>query len=467
MDKINKLRHYAKAINTHLYRLFDRSHLNALARVYKFVQRASSQLEGYEFIDLVSWELLCVPSMSYEAMIERLQELNSSIDMSPQALSKRINKEAAVSYIKALFHEVMQIRISELCSDLDEGLLAPFSRVFVQDGTTLSLHERLSEHFRGCGGAASASALEIDLLVELKAQTIHHIAVHEATCLKEDKPDSLSILQPGDMIIRDLGYFCLETFKKIAAMGAFFLSRLLPQTNLYLDEHSAEPVALGSYLETHFAHLSVIDLTVYIGQKARLPVRLVCYRLPDEIVSKRRREARKNARKKGRNCTKAHLDRLAFGLYITNVDQAIFSAEQVATVYRIRWQIELMFKHWKSLLHIDLLKGTRPERILCLVYGRLICILILSLIYQVALYFAHQEGREISYHKLILWLQRNNRLAQAIRCGDVIPLIEQMEQNISRLCKQKRKRKTTNELITEGIPYFDASQEPQHIHKAA
>jgi len=48
--------------------------------------------------------------------------------------------------------------------------------------------------------------------------------------------------------------------------------------------------------------------------------------------------------------------------------------EAVGIAYRLRWQVELTFKHWKSLFQINILRGTRPERILCLIYGRLIVI---------------------------------------------------------------------------------------------
>jgi len=113
-----------------------------------------------------------------------------------------------------------------------------------------------------------------------------------------------------------------------------------------------------------------------VGQP-RLPCRLLAYRLPVELVEQRRRTAYETARKKGRTPTKAYLDWLQYGWYITNVRAVVWTAAVVATVYRIRWQVELLVKQWKSLLHIHVLKGTRPERIQCLLYGRLVTITLL------------------------------------------------------------------------------------------
>ncbi len=68
------------------------------------------------------------------------------------------------------------------------------------------------------------------------------------------------------------------------------------------------------------------------------------------------------------------------GVYITNVAQEVLSAKVVRIVYGLRWQVELMFKNWKSLLNIHILKGTRPERIKCILYGRLMTITMMTLI---------------------------------------------------------------------------------------
>lgn len=51
------------------------------------------------------------------------------------------------------------------------------------------------------------------------------------------------------------------------------------------------------------------------------------------------------------------------------------SAEQVLTIYRVRWQIELLFKLYKSHIKLDELKG-KPYRVLCELYAKLCAILI-------------------------------------------------------------------------------------------
>jgi hypothetical protein len=177
----------------------------------------------------------------------------------------------------------------------------------------------------------------------------------------------------------------------------------------------------------------------------------LAYRLPEEVVEQRRRQAYETARKKGRTPTHASLHWLQYGWYITNVSAALWPAEVVATVYRIRWQIELLFKQWKSLLHLHVLKGTRPERIRCLLSGRLITITMLMRMCSYAAWYATTVlRRAISFPKLILWLKRKGRFAHAIEQGAIATLCAEIRRDMAALlCKQRRKRQTSHQLLED------------------
>jgi hypothetical protein len=51
-------------------------------------------------------------------------------------------------------------------------------------------------------------------------------------------------------------------------------------------------------------------------------------------------------------------------------------AEYVDVIYSLRWQIELVFKLWKSHLCLDEWRTHQPWRVLCEVYAKLLAILI-------------------------------------------------------------------------------------------
>jgi hypothetical protein len=188
-----------------------------------------------------------------------------------------------------------------------------------------------------------------------------------------------------------------------------------------------------------------------------VPCRLLAYRLPNPVVQERRRKALEEARKQGRQLSPEYLDWLSFGLYITNVSQQVWPPKVVGTIYRLRWQVELTFRNWKSLLNINVLKGTRPERIKCIICGRLITIIILAIISSYASWYAEDYlQRELSLPKLITWLKRKNRLVNAMHGGTFEALLRNLRRALPKLlCKQKRKRRTSRQLIEEHGAYME------------
>lgn len=237
------------------------------------------------------------------------------------------------------------------------------------------------------------------------------------------------------------------------------MSRLLLNTNVYLKSSKVEePLDLSVYLnQKKYQDYSVLEFQAFLGGQYKLPVRVVAYRLPDGVVNERRRKAQATAKKKNYVPSQKHLALLSFALYITNVDSVVWPAEVIGTIYRLRWQIELTFKRWKSLLQIDFCKGTDPHRIYTLIYARLIAIVLLHDFYILAAFYAESVlQRELSPDKFYQWLIQKQRLAQAIRVHQLSALWISFTRIGVSLCKQKRKRMTTLEMIENEIDFLDS-----------
>ena len=137
----------------------------------------------------------------------------------------------------------------------------------------------------------------------------------------------------------------------ISQAGAYFLSRLNHQTNLYEgNTPGLSPIDLVKVLKE--LPFDTIEKAIFIGEKERVSSRLIAVRLPDAIVNERRRVARKTAKQKGYTPTDADLFLLAWNLFITNVPAEVWTPKTVVRAYPIRWQVELIFKSWKSHGHL-------------------------------------------------------------------------------------------------------------------
>ena len=457
MKMKHEMKRYANKVKGKLDTIFDPEPLETLARQSKFIQRSSSKIAGKDFVELMTRELLEEPAVSLEGLCDLLADLNPQAEMSPQALHQRINPYA-VAYLQEVFQLALRQQLEPLCNRLPLGALAPFGRVLLEDSTQCSLHEKLAATFKGSGGSASPSAVKIDLIYDVLHHSLLDMQLRDGTAA--DQGQALAIiphLRRDDLVLRDLGYLTLESLRQIEAQDAWYLSRLSKGVDVYLEaDAQASALVLVDHLERSYPDDSVIDLPVYLGHE-RVPSRLLAYRLPNPVVQERRRKALEEARKKGRELSQEYLDWLSFGFYITNVSKQVWPPKVVGTVYRLRWQVELTFRNWKSLLKINVLKGTRPERIKCMIYGRLITIIMLAMISSYASWYAEDYlQRELSLPKLINWLKRKNRLVNAMHEGTLEALLRNLRRALPKLlCKQKRKRRTSRQLIEEYRPYME------------
>lgn len=79
-------------------------------------------------------------------------------------------------------------------------------------------------------------------------------------------------------------------------------------------------------------------------------------------MNERIRKINKEAKKKGRKVSKEHLAIIGLNLFVTNIPQEDILAYDIWEIYRLRWQIEFIFKVWKSIGKIHIVKKLKKER---------------------------------------------------------------------------------------------------------
>jgi hypothetical protein len=102
------------------------------------------------------------------------------------------------------------------------------------------------------------------------------------------------------LVIRDLGYFPLNFFATMASIGAYFLSRLSYNVNIYLTADADESVNLIPHLNRFGRSRKTLELNVFLGREQRIPIRLMAYRLPSLVCRQRQKAAITAAKRKGR-----------------------------------------------------------------------------------------------------------------------------------------------------------------------
>jgi len=443
---------------------FNNEECEALARETGFIQRNTSRLTGSGFFNLLTVAALDEPTISYEGLCDILEERYPNTQITPQALCERMNSDGAVAFLKASLERSLKETTRQQTATIETAWLEPFPRVLLEDSTYIQIHEKMADTFKGSGGNASAAGVKVDYSYDVKSEKAEHMAIRQGADSDQGFAEDLAArVQKGDLVIRDLGYFCLNFFAYLVSIGAYFLSRLGFNANVYLTADTDEPVKLIQHINRFGNGDKTMEFNVFLGHKQRIPVRLVVYRLPSDVYRKRQKAAIKAAKRKGRGTSLSYLKFLKYTFFVTNVPVTLLPMEAVGTIYRLRWQVELVFKNWKSLFQINVLKGTRPERILCLIYGRLIVILVVQRLLALASAQAAAEQRELSFCKASQWLMRGERLLKAFLDRHFGGLLRRMLSCMRRLLKQKRKRLSTWQLIARQVAYLDSFADVDHF----
>lgn len=94
----------------------------------------------------------------------------------------------------------------------------------------------------------------------------------------------------------------------------------------------------------------------------------------------------------------------------------IWNTETVIKAYPVRWQIEIIFKSWKSYVHFASIKTKQEDATLCYLYGRMRLILLNYALYpQLRMTLWVRKRRELSVLKLVRHFQAiADRWMQAI-----------------------------------------------------
>ena len=298
-----------------------------------------------------------------------------NVDISKQGIDQRFN-ESALKYIQSLISKVLANQVLQM---IESRWLDLFSRVNIKDSSKFDLPPRLKDKLQGFGGSASKAGTSIQYEFEIKSGQVNDLTINPGN--SSDSKYALATLdsiRKGDLMIRDLGYFALKYFIAADKAGAYFLSKLNSKIVVFEAKGNGLNVLdFGRlYKMMKKTNLTRLDKEVYIGRDDKFPVRLVIELMPDEVLNTRIKKINKHNKKKGFQTSKNYRDRARFNLFISNIPFDMINGEAIAKIYKIRWQIELVFKIWKSIFGLDNITPMKYERLMCTLNARLLLVLI-------------------------------------------------------------------------------------------
>jgi hypothetical protein len=180
----------------------------------------------------------------------------------------------------------------------------------------------------------------------------------------------------GDVAVADRGYAKAKDLRAVIEAGGHVVTRIGWNALRLTDENGA-PFDLFATLKK--VANSPADVSAKVDARvkgcAHLPVRLLITRLPEDKAEEARKKIKAKAARQGKKTDPRSLEAAGYIIVLTSLP-AEYTAESIIKLYRLRWQIELLFKRMKSLLKFGELPAKRTNLAKAWIFSKIIITLL-------------------------------------------------------------------------------------------
>jgi hypothetical protein len=440
--------------------LYDLFHDTAdqLARDTGFCRR-TRKLTGSVFAQSLVFSLLENPDATLDDFADAAAD-SLGTDVTPQAFDKRFTPQAT-EFFRDLFLDAFNRSFASLGPTL-LPLLRRFNGVYLRDATLVSLPQELAAALPGRGGRhaphGQAAALKLVFEAEVTSGQLTEVSLlagldNERSAEVAGKP-----LPAGALLLEDMGFFSGQRLQDYTEQGVYVLTRIPAWTAVFdakgnrLDLVKLLRKAPGDYVE----------LPVRVLHGSKVLVRLVAVRLPEAEAEARRRRVRQEAKQRGRPVSQKKLDLCEWNILVTNAPASLLGVAEAHVLRRVRWQVELIFKVFKSEGKIDWSRSECPYRVLCELYAKLLGMvvqqwLLLASGYVMLRHSARRASRRV--RRRALWV-----LEALGQVGELGRELVRLARALHRHCgvRSRKSSPSTLDRLHALDPEFDQAQEAAH-----
>ena len=350
-------------------------------------------------------------TVSYNDMAARIEGC-TGVGVSRQAYWERFDETGVL-----LFQQVLACVLDSKCRARKEfGELVKvgaYERILLQDSTVIQLPANLFAAFSGVKNATSTVCnARIQCVYDLKAGTFVKFTIDPYS--KNDFLATLEIdLRPGDLVLRDRGYFTIEAVRQHIAAGAHCIYRYKHGTALF-DPRTGDPLRLLELLKRN----RPLDMKVLVGSTEKLKLRLIAAPVDEETANLRRMRAKKEMH--GHAPSQELLDLMSWSIFLTTLDDPAIGFQQILGLYGLRWRIENIFKTWKGNFNFAKIHRVSESQLRVLLTARFIMIVVLyqDLFLPLTRLVQATTDRVLSLMKFMRYITRNlTRIPELMHCA--------------------------------------------------
>lgn len=213
------------------------------------------------------------------------------------------------------------------------------------------------------------------------ALDIFSLASHEYKVTEEKTGESLTnfTVNHGDLFVGDRAYGTKRGMAHCLSGGADFILRLRHKAFAMLDD-TGKKVDLIDAIRSATVDVPA-DIPVRVNldnESGAFPLRVCALRKPPDAVEQAMERIRLNCNRKQTDVSDECREANEYIILVTSLPASI-SADEVLSVYRYRWQIEIYFKRLKSLMSFGEVPKKKPKNIEAWLNGKMLTALLIEI----------------------------------------------------------------------------------------
>jgi hypothetical protein len=439
-------------------RLFQPEPVLKLAQKVDFVVR-QRKLQPFLFALALTVATLSKQRKTYKQIVADMHSVGGQL-ITPQSFQERLSLPGA-AFLLELLRQPLRLLADNSAPTFPDvpDWLKPFSGVWATDSTVFGLPSALAALFPHQGGAPGSAGMKLHLSLDVLGAQLRGFRF-DAGRAPEGLATEVTHHPPGLLHLLDKGFGkCRTLLYQIDRAKQSFITPLWVPMPLYDERgHKLDVEELCRACEA----TGKLDVWVYLGNPLdpgdlAVKVRLVGVRVPEAVAEQRRRRAKKEAKARG-HAVKARTLRLkAWTLLVTNVPKNKLTQQQVLLGYRLRWQVELMFRRWKHLYGMRAPGYKKPESLYCHLIATLVAAALISLIQRVMFrqWDPTQEAEPSPYQITALFVGQGELWLLALGGTEEHPLRRQLLERLLQAVlilgrMEKRQRVSTRRSLLMG-----------------
>ena len=342
--------------------IFPEMWLKKLAKNTDFIKR-----ERKIKSDVIFWVLtlgFCVHNQRTIASLKRLYEIEANISISDSSWYDRFTPE-----LVEFLHQCVIHGIEELATEPGRKLNKKFKNfqdILIQDSSIVRLHSSLADKFPAARARKVAAGVKVGVMVSAVANGPKTVDLYS------EKTAEIKTLKIGPWIkdrilLVDLGFYKTQMFARVEEYGGYFVSRIKKNMDPIIDsiEEGIPETEKGKF----------------IGKHVRECIEQLQGESIDTIVKlKFKRRIYKGKQKKDvirvRLIAVYNVEAKKYHIYITNIQKDVLDSEDIAKLYGVRWDIELLFKELKGEYKLDVLDTKNVQIIESLIWTSILTLIV-------------------------------------------------------------------------------------------